>query len=402
MPYYVYEGRDNSGRHVRNQAFALTQQSLISDLQSAGITVLSIKTAAAVGERKQRQHRKIKNRDLVLFAKELAVLMENGIPIIEALDVILKQGTSEKLTGAISGIKKELENGLTLHDSLAKLPHIFGEMWVYLVEAGEVSGQMPFVLRHIQFFLESREEIRKKTITAMIYPAILLAATVVALTVFAFKIIPMFRAIYISLGASKSLPILTQGVLLFSECVKNEFLFILIGVVLVVFVAKQIVTTNSGRRAYEKFLFSLPVFGQLCVALVVEKFSTTLQVLLKSGIPVIRALEMAANTAGNHLFAEKIEEARAKVNAGMSLGDALQHTGLFPPIAISFILVAEKTGNYSGMFEEVAKYHKDIVETSIIRAMALMEPVMLVVMGLVIGTIVIAMFMPIFRLATLG
>jgi type IV pilus assembly protein PilC len=223
-----------------------------------------------------------------------------------------------------------------------------------------------------------------------------------ALVIFAFKIIPMFDEIYKSLGTSGDLPLLTQCVISSSGFIKKEFLLIASGIALIAFLVKQVVTTSSGRRAYEKIFFSAPILGDLCTALVVEKFSTTIQVLLKSGIPVIRALEMAANTAGNNLFAEKIEEAKAKVMAGLPLGDALQHTGLFPPIAISFIMVAEKTGNYSGMFEEIAKYHKDIIETTMIRVIALMEPVMLVVMAIVIGAIVIAMFLPIFRLATAG
>jgi len=402
VPYYTYEGRDTKGKLVRNQAFAVTQQNLISNLQSAGITILSIKNASAIGEQKQKMYKKIRNKDLVLLAKELAVLMENGIPMIEALEVTLKQMTSEKLAGAVLAIKKDLESGLSMHGSLAKMPHIFGDLWTYLVEAGEASGQMPFVLRHIQFLLESREDIHKKTINAMIYPALLLGATVVALIIFAFKIIPMFKGIYASLGAGKELPMVTRGVLFFSGFIKNEFLLITFGIVLIVFFARQIMTTSSGRRAYEKILFSSPVLGQLCIAIVVEKFSTAIQVLLKSGIPIIRSLEMAANTTENHLFAEKIEEAKAKVIAGLPLADALQYTGIFPPIAISFIRVAEKTGSYSEMFEEVAKYHKDIVETSIVRVMALMEPVMLITMGLVIGVIVIAMFLPIFRLANLG
>jgi len=402
MPYYAYEGRDQKGKLVRGQTFALTQQNLVSELQRAGIIVLSVKAASAIGQHKQKKHKNIKNRDLVLFAKELAVLIENGIPMIDALDVILKQMPSEKLARAVSAIKKDLENGLTLHGSLAKMPNIFGDLWTYLVEAGEVSSQMPFVLKHIQFFLESREEIRKKTINAMIYPVILLIATVFALFIFSFKIIPMFKDIYISLGSGKNLPFLTQGVLSVSGFIKNEILLIVSVIAIAAFFIKQFITTSSGRRAYEKFLFSAPVIGGLCTALVVEKFSTTIQVLLKSGIPVIRALEMAANTTGNHLFSEKIEEAKAKVMAGLSLGDALQHTGLFPPIAISFVMVAEKTGNYAGMFEEVAKYHKDIIETTIIRVMALIEPLMLVLMSIVIGIIVIAMFMPIFRLANLG
>lgn len=402
MPYYTYEGRDKNGRFMRNQAFALTQQNLVSDLQNTGITLLSIKNAAAVVEQKKRMYRKIKNKDLVLFAKELAVLMENGIPLIEALEVSLKQMTSEKLSGAVSVIKKDIENGATLHGSLAKMPHIFADPWTYIVEAGEASGQMPFVLRHIQLLLESREEIRKKTINAMIYPVLLLGVTAVVLTIFAFKIIPMFRDVYASLGVSSDMPLLTQGVIGFSGFIKNEFLLITFSIVLVTFFARQIMATNSGRRAYEKIIFSSPVIGQLCIAIVVERFSTTIQILLKSGIPIMRALEMAANTARNHLFVEKMEEAKAKIMAGLSLSDALQYTGLFPPIAISFVLVAEKTGNYAGMFEEVAKYHKDIVETSLIRLMALMEPVMLVAISLVIGVVVIAMFLPIFRLASLG
>ena len=402
MPYYTYEGRDKNGRLVRNQAFALTQQNLIRDLQDTGVTILSIKNVAAIVEQKRRMYRKIKNKDLVLFAKELAVLVENGVPIIEALEVSLKQMTSEKLAGAVSVLKKDIENGATLHGSMAKMPHIFADPWTYIVEAGEASGQMPFVLRHIQLLLESREEIRKKTVNAMVYPALLLGVTAVVLAVFTFKIIPMFHNVYISLGVSNDLPFLTQGIIFFSKFMKNEFLLITFSVVFITFFVRQIMATNSGRRAYEKILFSAPILGQLCIAIVVERFSTTIHILLKSGIPIIRALEMAANTTKNRLFVEKIEEAKAKIIAGLSLSDALQYTGLFPPIAISFILVAEKTGNYAGMFDEIAKYHKDIVETSLIRLMTLMEPIMIIAIALVIGVVVIAMFLPIFRLATLG
>ena len=402
MPDYIYEGRDKNGKLVKNQVFAPTRNKLIEDLRSAGIIVLSVKEAFGVAEKRKGKHKRVKAGDLVLFAKELAVLMENGITVIEALEVVLKQITSEKLAIGILTIKKDLENGASLHDSMAKLPQIFGKLWIYLIEAGEVSGQLPFVLRHIQSFLESREEIRKKTINAMIYPVMLLIVATGALIIFSFKIIPMFRGIYASLGGDKDLPAITQGVLNISEFIKNEFLFILSGVVLIVFVIRQILATGSGRRAYEQAIFSAPVIGGLCTSLVLEKFSTTLQILLKSGVSIIRALELAANTAGNSFFAEKMTEARAKVMAGLPLADAMHQTGLFPPIAVQFIIVAEKTGKYPAMFEEISRYYKDIIDTAITRIMTLMEPVMLVVMGLAIGTIVVAMFMPIFKLANLG
>ncbi len=402
MPYFEYTARDKSGQSIKRQLFAINKQQLINTLQKEGLLLLSVREAAAVAEgRSMRMHKKAKPRDVMLFAKEFAVLLENGIPIMEGLDVLTKQMNSTDLINATKAIRKDLENGATLSHALSKNPQVFSTLWQYLVEAGETSGQLPFVLRQIVAYLESREMIRRKTVNAMLYPAVLLLVSLFALFLFTFKIIPIFKGVYISFGAIDKLPPLTKVILAFSEYIAKYYYVVVITVVVMGVIFKQIISTKNGRRLYENILFHTPGFGNLYLALAIERFASTLKVLLKSGIPIIKAMEMAANTSQSKVFAEKLEEAKAKVTGGLPFSDALQQTGTFPPLSIQLILVAEKTGNYAGMFEEVASYYHEVLDTAITRFTSLIEPVMLILMAMLIGTLVIAMYLPIFGLAKL-
>lgn len=402
MPYFEYIARDKSGKSIKKQVFAVNKQQLINNLQREGLLIISAKEAAVIAQsRSMRMHRKAKNRDIMLFAKEFAVLLENGIPIIEGLDVLVKQMNSQDLINATKAIKKDLENGSTLSNAVSKNPQVFNNLWQYLIEAGETAGQLPFVFKQMMAYLESREIIRKKTITAMLYPAILFLVGLFALFLFTFKIIPIFKGIYISFGAINRLPPLTKTIIGIAEALTNYYSLIIITVVVVAIAFKQLISTKTGRRIYENTLMHAPGIGTLYLALILERFASTLKVLLKSGIPIIKAMEMSANTSQSRVFAEKIEEAKAKVTAGLPFSDALQQTGIFPPLSIQLVLVAEKTGNYAGMFEEISNYYHEILDTAITRFTSLIEPVMLILMAIVIGTLIIAMYLPIFGLAKL-
>ena len=403
MPYFEYTARDKNGKALKGQLFAVTKQQLITNLQREGLLILSMKEAAAIAERKtsQKMHKKAKTKDLMLFAKELAVLLENGIPVMECIDVLIKQMSSINLMIATKAIRKDLENGSTLANAVAKNPLVFSSIWHYLIDAGETSGQLPFVLRQMVMYLESRELIKKKTINAMLYPAVLFTVAIFAVALFTFKIIPIFRNIYITFNAVNKLPPLTKFILACAEIITKFYILLIIAIIVVVFIFKQIVATRSGRRAYESAIMHSPILGNIYLALVLERFASTLRILLKSGIPIIKAMEMAANTSQSRLFAEKLEEAKAKVVGGLPFSEALQQTTLFPPLSVQLIAIAEKTGNYAGMFEEVASYYHEILDTAITRFTSLIEPVMLVLMAIVIGILVIGMYLPIFGLANL-
>ena len=403
MPYYSYTARGKGGKLTKGQVFALTKQQLVTGLQRDGLLILSVKESAQVAERRvQRMHKKAKDSDLILFAKEFTVLLENGIVITEALDVLLKQMNSKDLINATRAIKKDLENGASLANATAKNPRIFGSLWQYLVEAGETTGQLPFVLKQMVAYMESRELIRKKTTNALIYPALLVTVAIAAILIFTVKIIPIFKGVYATLGSKNKLPPLTLFIIGISDTIRSRLLIVSVGIVIVIFAFRQFVATKFGRFVYETILMHIPVLGNLYIALSIERFSTSLKVLLKSGIPIIKAIETAANTSPSAIFAEKIEEVKAKVIAGLPFSEALQQTALFPPLAIQLIMVAEKTGNFSGMFEEVSNYYHEVLDTAVTRFTTMIEPLILIVMGALIGVLVISMFLPIFKIANIG
>jgi len=401
VPYYEYEVRDKNGKLARRRAPAQNRQELVGALQKDGLVIISVRQTAIIAERYRRKlHRKAKTRDLTLFAKEFAILIENGVAIDEALEVVLKEVESRDLSDALKGVKKDLEGGFTFRDSIARYPNMFGTFWRDMIDAGEVSGQLPFVMRQIESFLKSSEDLKKKVINALIYPALLLSVSVIAISVFLLKIIPIFKGLFATFGSK--LPAYTQIVLDISDVVRKYFASIALAVIVMVIVFKYILSTQTGRRVFENAFMRIPVAGGLFLALSIQKFSSTLGVLLESGIPIIKALEVSGKTSESLIFSKNIEEVKAKVMAGVAFSEALQQSGLFPPIAVQLVLVGEKTGNFGGMLNEVSKYYTEVVDTAVTRFTALMEPLVLMFMAVIIGSLLIAMFLPIFKLASGG
>lgn len=401
MPYYTYEAKAKNGKVVKSDVSAMNRQELINNLHNQGMTIISIKESGGAVQIKQgKMHKRTKSVDLILFAKQFSILLENGVDIIDALDVMLRQMQSADLVNSIKAVKKDIESGSSLKDALSKHPRIFSGLWRDLVEAGEISGQLPFVMKQIVLFLESRENLRKKIANAMIYPAVILVVAAVVILVFTFKIVPVFQDLFKSFGAQ--LPPFTQAVIDVSSFMKKYFIIIAAAVIAAAIFFKRAISTKLGRRIFELFMLKMPVVGSLMLYVAIEKFSTTLAVLLKSGIPITRSLEISGKTSEVSVFADRMEEVKVKVIAGQSLSESLQQTNFFPPIVVQLILVGEKTGNFSGMLDEVGKFYSDIIDGAVTRLTALIEPAILVVMTIVVGTLLIAMFLPIFKLTTVA
>jgi len=401
MPYYNYKTKDKSGKILKNQTFAANRQELIKLLHKENLTILTLEETVATEEKFRRKlHKKIKIADLAFFAKELAVLLENGVPLIEAFDVTLKQIESAGLLKVITQIKKDVEGGLSFKDAIAKHKNAFGNIWQDLIGAGELSGQLPYIMRQIVSFLEARIQMRKKVMNALTYPALLFILAVCAIFVFVFKIIPIFEGIFDSFGSQ--LPALTMAVINLSKVLRQYFWIVLIALAVIIFAGKKFLSTIYGKRMYESVLFNTPVAGGFALSLSIERFTSTLGVLVKSGIPIVKALEISAKASQSVLLSERLDDARGKVMGGLPLSEGLRQTGLFSPIVVQLILVAEKTGNFSGMLEEISKYYNDNIDTFVSRFTALLEPMVLIFMAAIIGTLVIAMFLPIFKIANLG
>lgn len=400
MPYYVYEGREKDGNFIRNQTFAANKEDLRKVLQQAGLTVLSIKESATIG-RKYRVtlHRGVRSRDLLLFSRQLAVLLENGIPIIEAFEIILKQVESSILSRAIGEIKTDLEGGSSLRDAIAKHPRIFGDFWSDAIEAGELSGKLSFVLYQLASFIESREDLKKKTINAFLYPAMLFVLAISSLFMFVYRIVPIFEGFFDTFDAQ--LPVLTSIVVSVSYALRRYIFLILQLVILGIFIFRIILSTKRGRRIWENILFAMPLLGGFLLLLYIQRFISTLSILLKSGIPIVKALEVSKKASESVVFDEMIEEAKEKVIGGLPLSEALQQTGVFPTLVVQLAFVGEKTGNFTNMLDEISNYYNSVIDTAVTRFTTLLGPVVLIGVAAIIGVLVIAMFLPIFELTAI-
>ncbi len=401
MPYFDYEARGKDGKLTKSQAFALNRTELIKSLHDQGMVVLSVKDSASITARHPRKmHGRATARDMASFVKELAILLENGVTITDALEVISLQLESAGLVNAIKVMKRDLESGSTLKDAMMKHPRVFTTLWVEMIDAGETSGQIPFVLRQIEAIIKVKEELKKKTINAFIYPCILIFVATSTVFIFVYKVIPVFEDLFTSFGGE--LPAFTKTVISASKTLRENLIIIVAVLGVGGYFLRRWLSTHTGRRVFEKMLLALPVVGDLFISVTLGRFSSTLSVLLKSGIPIIRAMETSLKTSGSIVFEENIQQAKMKIVAGMPFSEAMNQTGLFPPIAAQLILVAEKTGNYSGMLEELSIYYNEVIDVAITRFTTLISPVMLIIMASIIGSLLVAMFLPIFKIATLG
>ena len=400
MPNFEYEIRDKSGKLIKSRARSEDKDALIKMLQEQGAMILSVREAQeSTGAKKRKLHNKVTLRDLAFFAKTMATLIENGITIIEAFDVVVQQIDSKPLLEAIRSIKKQIEGGSSFRDALAAYPKIFDNYWIDMMEAGELSGKLPYVLREILKYIEAREQMRKKIISAMTYPIILICGCVAAILVLILKIVPVFKDLFASFN--KELPPITKMVLALSENLQQYGAGVFLAIVVIGIAINRTWATDTGRRFLERILFKVPVLGVLMQSSSIEKFVSSLSALLKSGIPILKGLEVSAKTAQSIVFEDEILGAKMQVTAGIPLSEALNSTGLFPPIVVQLLLVSEKTGNFSGMLDEIALYYKEQIDMYITRLTSMIEPIITIGMTAVIGVILGSVFMPIFSLSSI-
>jgi len=412
MPKYIYIARDKIGQKVSGAQDALNEEELISRLQSTDLLVVSIMLASKegmdtlassnqskIGYRTKR-HGGLNNADLVLFCRQLTTLLGAGITILKSLDTISKQVASQKLYKAIEALKADMEQGLSFHEALGKHPAIFSELWVNLVESGEASGNLSVVLDRLALYLERDAEFRSKMISSLIYPAILLFASLGALFFLTIKIVPAFAEVFKSFNITMPAP--TQLLINLSYYTRKYMLFGAGGMVAFFVMFKRYIKTKEGRKKWEQFLFRLPVFGEFFRAINIERFSSEMSTLIESGVPILYSLEITEQSVGSVIIAGIIHDIKEDVRAGKPLSQPLEKSGFFEPMVVQMVSIGEEIGELSQMFKRINVFYQDYVETFLARFVALFEPLILIFMGVVIGLMVIGMFLPIFQLSNMG
>ncbi|MCD6574239.1 type II secretion system F family protein, partial [Candidatus Aerophobetes bacterium] len=334
------------------------------------------------------------------FSRQLSTLLNAGIPLLRSLDILSKQVESKKLYNALEAIKGDIEGGLTFHDALAKHRRIFSDFWINLVETGEASGQLASVLEQVANYIEASGALQRKIKSAMVYPIIISIVAVIAVLVFLLKIIPTFAEIF--KGFNIELPLLTKMVMTASDILRHYFLMVAGGTVVFVIGFKKYIQTEKGRRQFDAFKLNLPLVGSLFKEIAVSRFTSGLSTLIRSGVPLLHCLKIVSRTSGNKLFEEAIIKVREAVQEGKTMAKPLEESGLFPPMVSQMVTVGEESGELSEMLQKISDFYEERVTASVNRLTAAFEPMMLVLMGAVVGTLIVSMYLPIFKMTKIG
>ena len=411
MPKFFFIVRDKSGRKVSGADEAQTAEDLTSRLQAKGFTVVSIlpeykegsgefKPEVAAKVKFKPKHYGISTSDLAMFCRQLATLLGSGVTILKSIDVISQQVSSRKLYNVIKSLAKKMEEGLSLHEAMARHRDVFSDLWINLVESGEASGNLATILDRLAKYLERNAEFKRKIISALIYPLLLLVAGLGALLFLTLKIIPTFANLF--QGFNIKLPLITQMLILASDLIR-KYLIIVIGCIIAGFyLFKNYTKTKEGRRTYERFKFRLPMFGEFFRAVSVERFASEMSTLVESGVPILYSLEITEHSVDNLIMSDIIRRIKDDVRQGKSLSQPLAQSGFFEPMVVQMVSIGEEIGELAGMFKRISIFYQEYVETFLVRFTAMFEPLMLIFMGLLIGIMVLGMFMPIFQISQIS
>jgi type IV pilus assembly protein PilC len=410
MAKYSYIARDVNGIKQTGFEDANSVDELIARLQSRNFIIISISEEGSfTGQEKGTLDRKSKRRlkryrvtsgDLTIFCRQLATLLGAGVTILKSLDIISKQVASRKLFNILKSLQKSMEQGLSLHESMAKHKDVFSELWVNLIESGEAGGNLATVLSRLASYLERNEAFKRKIISAVMYPILLLVFGLGALLFLTIKIIPTFAELFVSFNVE--LPFLTRVLISVSVFLRKNVLIILGVFVIGGFLLRKYVRTKKGRIQLEEAQFKMPLFGDFFRALVVERFSSNMSTLLESGVPILYSLEITERSVGNLVMSDLIRHVKEEVRDGKSLSNPMGKSDFFEPMVVQMVNVGEEIGELPQMFKRIDLFYQEYIDTFLVRFTSLFEPLMLVFMGFVIGVMVIGMFLPIFQIAKIS
>jgi len=312
---------------------------------------------------------------------------------------LAQQTNNPSFKKVLSSVVKDLKEGMSLADSLSKHPHVFSELYVSMVEAAETSGSLPQILDRLSIYLEKMNALRKKIYSSLAYPVVVVTMAIAITSFLIFKVVPTFKEIYATLGGTLPLP--TRILIGFADFLKHNIIFILIILGVLFFGLKRYINTPQGKKRYHRFLLNLPVVGEIIRKVAIAKFSRTFATLMKSGVPITNSLEIVGKTSGNKIIEEAVVKAKKLVQEGVPISKPLEESKVFPPMVIKMISVGEKSGKLEEMLSKIAQFYEEESDSAIAGLSSLIEPLIIAFLGIVIGAIVIALFLPIIKVSQL-
>lgn len=399
MPTFRYTAKNKIGKTVTGVSSAKDKDEFVGLLRKEELTIISVEEVRQSQQMSFSMGQSIRLDDIVIFSRQLATMVEAGIPLVSVLDVLTQQTDNQTFSKIIGKVRDDVETGSSMSQAIAKHPRIFSQLYINMVKAGESSGTLDEILNRVATYLEQTAALQRKVKAALVYPvAVIIIA--ISITIFLLvKVVPTFKGIFDLLGGQ--LPVPTQVLLSVSDFARSYFLFTVIGLVVFVVIVTQYNKTDTGRYFFDSIKLKLPVFGDLIRKVSIAKFSRTLSTLVKSGVPILTSLEIVGKTSGNRVIESAVESSRKAIRDGKNIADPLGATKVFPAMVVRMIAIGEQTGELEKMLTKVADFYDEQVNAAVESLTSAIEPMIIVFLGLVVGGIVLAIFMPIFKITEL-
>ncbi|MDZ4743940.1 MAG: type II secretion system F family protein [Verrucomicrobiota bacterium] len=399
MPYYKYQARNASGKIISGKIEGVNDSNAVSQLAAKGLVVMSMEQAKGGAGSKTG---KVTNEQLVMFTRMLATMVDAGIPLIQSLTALYEQSDPKKAAGmrkVLQDVISTVEKGSSLFEAFSKHPKVFDKLFVSMVKAGEAAGLLAPILARLASYLEASERLRKKVKSAMTYPVVVIGLSILITMFLIVKVVPVFANVFKDFGAK--LPAPTQFLVDISDFFRSPLGFIATPLVVggIYFGIKAFLNSTSGRWWWDGYKFKLPVFGELVRKITLTRFARTFAQLIRSGVPILEVMQIVGASSGNVQVEASIKRVSATVERGDPLATGLAKEPLFPPVLIRMIQAGEATGKVDAMLDKIADFWDEEIEATLGALTSLLEPIMIVVLGVIIGGIVVALFLPIFKLS---
>jgi len=401
MPTYVFKGQNRLNEIVSGERVADNREALRQALRREQITLMSVKEKGReIGIPKLAGKRKVKSKDLAIFTRQFSVMIDAGLPLVQCLDILSQQQQNKYFQQVLAQVRQDVEEGSTLANAMSRHPKVFDQLYANMVEAGETGGILDLILQRLSTFIEKIVKLKRDVVSALIYPAAVILLAIAAIAVIMIVVIPQFQNIFLGLlGPGEPLPLPTRIVVGISNFLAGwGGLGILVGIIATAVGLKIYYKTPKGRKVIDTLLLKVPILGPIFLKIGMARFSRTLSTLLSSGVPILQSLDITAKTAGNVVIEEAILAIRGAVEQGKSFVEPLRASEIFPHMVAQMVGIGEQTGALDAMLGKIADFYEQEVDSAIANLMTLIEPALIGFLGVTIGSIVVAMYLPMFTL----
>ncbi|MCJ7641330.1 MAG: type II secretion system F family protein [Desulfobacterales bacterium] len=398
MPVFKWEGKTLKGTIKKGEMEAPNEGAIRIHLRQQNIIPTKIAAKGKEIKISLPFGKKVKQRSIAIFTRQLATMIDAGLPLVQSLEILSSQQEHKIFKNILREIREEVEGGSTFAGALKKHPATFNDLYTNLVVAGEEGGILDNILTRLANYIEKAEALKKKVKSALVYPSVIVGVAIIVVMILMIFVIPVFEQMFE--GAGQTLPLPTLVVVVISKFVRKYIYIVIPAIILLFYLFKKYHQTEGGKAVLDRLLLKLPVFGPLFQKIAVARFSRTLGTLVSSGVPILDGLNIVSKTAGNKTIETAIMNARASIREGETIADPLGRSNIFPPMVIQMIAVGESTGALDSMLSKIAEFYEEEVDVAVTNLTSLLEPLLMIFLGVVIGGVVIAMYLPIFQMAS--